>query len=168
MSRYKVLSDLEKYEGFLYSNGEVVHPISEHDDFNEAIDSVLAEMKDALNMVYQVVIELIGAYDDYTGKIGYHEVFLGSAKTYDEVMSKLPMWIDELKSGENDHDIWGNEGRLKVTVEDDGEDESISFVRYIYDTQTKEVIDECDVYNEYLDRIMPQIELPPEASNYAS
>ena len=83
-------------------------------------------------------------------------------------MSKLPMWIEELKSGENDYDIWGNEGKLKITVEDDGEDESIKFTRYIYDTQTKEVLDECDVYNEYLDRIMPPIKLPPEASNYAS
>jgi len=168
MSRYKVLSDLEEYEKFLYSNGKVVHPISEHEDLNEAVDKVLAEMKHELNMVYQAVVELCGAYDNYTGGIDYHEVFLGSAKTYDEVMSKLPMWIEELKSGENDYDIWGNEGKLKITVEDDGEDESIKFTRYIYDTQTKEVLDECDVYNEYLDRIMPPIKLPPEASNYAS
>lgn len=168
MSRYKVLSDLEEYEKFLYSNGKVVHPISEHEDLNEAVDKVLAEMKHELNMVYQAVVELIGSYDDYTGDLGYHEVFLGSAKTYDEAISKLPMWIEQLKFGENEYDIWGNEGRLKITVEDDGEDESISFCRYIYDTQTKEVIDDCDVYNEYLDRIMPPIELPPEASNHAS
>lgn len=168
MSRYKVLSDLEKYEEFLYSNGEVVHPISEHDDLNEAVDKVLAEMKHERNMVYQAVVELIGSYDDYTGNLEYHRVFLGTAKTYDEAISKLPMWIEQLKSGENEYDIWGDEGILKITVEDDGEDNPTGFIRYIYDTQTKEVIDDCDVYNEYLDRIMPQIELPPEASNYAS
>lgn len=160
MSRYKVLEDLEKYQDFLYSSGKKVDPLSEHDTLDKAVESVFADMKDAWSIVYEATVNVFCEYDNYSGDLIYHEIHLGTAKTYEDAMSKLPEWIKEFKCGSNEFDEWGDEGNLEINIRDNAESESIKWSRYILDTQTNEVIDDCDVYNTYLYDMMPPIELP--------
>ena len=116
MSRYKVLDNLEKYQESLHSGGEKVNPLSEHDTLDKAVESVFADMKDAWSIVYEATVNVFCEYDNYSGDLIYHEIHLGTAKTYDDAMSKLPEWIKEFKSGSNEFDEWGDECNLEINI----------------------------------------------------
>ena len=150
MARFEVYANI-------YEEIETPVVLRTYDTLLDAIDSVLPELIKAFNYRYEAYLY----YNDfdYFGDMSVEERHvdtIGTAETYHEAMALLPTWVEDAKNHEyNVNDELG----FRVEVVDDSMNDNIDFARYILDTETEIIIDDCDVHNDYLCMVMPDIEI---------